>query len=77
MADLQKLGRSGIMYIVCLGADGKTFIHTGFYETEEDHKMFLSQPSFKFFQEELKAHGLEVPPKQEFLTLVGSSKALF
>ncbi len=77
MADLQKLNHPGINYHSCVSADGKTFIHTAFFKSEEDEKVLLGLPSFKHFQEQLKASGPEVPPKQELLTLVGSSKSIF
>jgi hypothetical protein len=77
MTDLQRLQHSGINYNSCLGADGKTFIHTAFFKSEEDQKLLNELPSFKHFQEELKTAGFEVPPKQELLTLVGSSTNIF
>ena len=77
MADLQKLNHPGINYNSCLSADGKTFIHTAFFNADEDEKVLINLPSFKYFQEQLKASGLESPPKQELLTLVGSSKNIF
>jgi hypothetical protein len=77
MADLQKLDHSGMNYNACLGADGKTFIHTAFFKSDEDQKLLNELPSFKYFQEQLKASGLEVPPKQELLTLVDSSSPVF
>ena len=72
MADLQKLNHSGINYNACLSTDGKTFTHTAFFKSDEDQKLLNELPSFKHFQEQLKAGGLETPPKQELLTLVGS-----
>ena len=77
MADLQKLHHPGINYNSCVSVDGKTFIHTAFFDSEEDEKLLLGLPSFRFFQEQLKLSGPEVPPKQELLTLVGSSKDVF
>jgi len=77
MTDLRKLNSPGIMYHCCLSPDGQTFIHTAFQETEEAQKLLNELPSFLYFQQQLKAHGLESPPKQELLTLVGSSKELF
>lgn len=71
MADLQKIDSSGINYNSCLSADGKTFIHTAFFKSEEDHKILNDLPSFKYFQEQLKIIGFEIPPKQELLSLVG------
>ena len=77
MADLQKLNPQGINYNACLGSDGKTFTHTAFFKSEEDHKFLNELSSFKHFQEQLKSGGLEVPPKQDLLTLVGSSTTIF
>jgi hypothetical protein len=77
MTDLQKLHHPGINYNSCLSADGKTFIHTAFFNSDEDEKVLIGLSSFKYFQEQLKSSGLEVPPKQELLTLVGSSKNIF
>jgi hypothetical protein len=77
MSDLQKLNHRDLHYHVCLSPDGKTFTHTAFFKSAEDEKHLLELPSFKHFQEQLKAGGLEVPPKQELLSLVGSSKEIF
>ena len=77
MSDLQQLNNKGINYNACLCADGKTFIHTAFFQSDEDHKMLNELASFLSFQEQLKANGLETPPKQELLTLVGSSVDIF
>jgi hypothetical protein len=77
MADLQKLDRPGINYHCCLSPDGKTFRHTAFFKSEEDHEVLNNLDSFKNFQEQLKSAGFEVPPKQELLSLVGASKDLF
>lgn len=77
MADLQKLDHPGINYNVCLSADGKTFIHSAFFNSDEDQKILFELASFKYFQEQLKLNGPEVPPKQELLTLVGSSNPVF
>jgi hypothetical protein len=77
MSDLQNLNHPGINYNACLSADGKTFIHTAFFNSDEDQKLLNELASFKHFQEQLKANGFEVPPKQELLSLVGSSKNVF
>jgi hypothetical protein len=77
MADLQKQNNAGINYNACLSADGKTFSHTAFFKSDEDQKLLNELPSFKIFQEQLKSSGLEVPPKQELLTLVDSSTNIF
>ena len=52
MADLQELKHPGINYHVCLSADGKTFTHTAFFETDQDEKILTELPAFKHFQEE-------------------------
>jgi len=77
MHELQKLNNPEIFYHVCLAADGKTFTHTAFFNVDDDQKILLELPAFKHFQSQLMASGLEVPPKQEFLTLVGASKNMF
>ena|SRR5450432_2597865 len=77
MNDLRQLNYSGVAYNACLSADGKTFIHTTFFKSDEDQKLLSELPSFKQFQEQLKSGGSEVPPKQELLTLVGSAINIF
>jgi hypothetical protein len=77
MADLQAMDSSGINYNSCLSDDGKTFIHTAFFKSDEDHQLLNDLPSFKYFQEQLKLNGFEVPPKQEWLSLVASSVDIF
>ncbi len=77
MAELQKMNNKGINYNACLSADGRTFIHTAFFKSEEEEQVLLNLPLFKEFQMQLKANGFEVPPKQEVLTLVGASVSLF
>ena len=76
MAELHKINNPGINYHCCLGADGKSFTHTAFFDSAENEKVLLELPVFKHFQEQLKPN-LEGPPKQELLSLVGSSKDLF
>jgi hypothetical protein len=77
MSDLKGIGNPGINYNSCLGADGRSFTHTAFFKADEDEKVLIGLPSFIQFQTELKAGGLETPPKQELLTLVGSSVEMF
>ena len=77
MADLQRLNHPGINYNSCLSPDGKTFTHTAFFKSVDDEKLLLELPAFKYFQEQLKSGGLEVPPKQELLTPVGTSMNIF
>ncbi len=77
MNDLQQINHSGIFYNSCLSSDGKTFIHTAFFKSDDDQKLLNELPAFKHFQEQLKSAGFEVPPKQELLTLVGSSSNIF
>jgi hypothetical protein len=71
MADLKIANHPGISYNACLCEDNRTFIHTAFFKSDEDQKLLNEIPSFKSFQAQLKAGGLESPPKQELLTLVG------
>ena len=77
MTDLQQLNHPGIAYNTCMNPDGKTFVHTAFFKADDDQKVLFDLPSFKAFQEQLKASGPEAPPKQELLTLVGASHNIF
>jgi hypothetical protein len=77
MTDLQHLKHQGINYNACLCSDNKTFIHTAFFKSDEHQEILNDLPSFKYFQEQLKASGLEVTPKQELLTLISSSNNIF
>ena len=77
MSDLKALNHPGIFYTACLGADAKSFTHTAYFNSEADQHLLNELPSFRSFQEQLKAAGFESPPKQELLSLVGSSKTLF
>ena len=77
MADLHTINNPGVNYNACLAADGRSFTHTAFFNSDEDEKVLVGLPSFIQFQTELKAGGLEAPPKQELLSLVGSSINIF
>ena len=77
MNDLRRLNYPGIFYHACIGPDGKSFTHIAFFKSEEDHKLLNYLPAFNYFQQQLKADGFEAPPKQELLTLVGSSEDIF
>jgi hypothetical protein len=77
MADLQKLNSPGLFYHACLGPDGLSFTHTAFFSNEETEKVLLGLPAFQVFQQQLKANGLDSPPRQELLSLVGASKEIF
>ena len=77
MNDLQEINNDGILYTTCLCEDGKTFIHTAFFKSEQEQKILNELSSFRHFQEQLKSSGLEVPPRQELLSFVGSSKNIF
>jgi hypothetical protein len=77
MSDLQLLNNPNIRYTACVGPDNKTFIHTAFFRSEEDQNVLFALPSFKSFQEQLKASIPEVPPQNELLTLIGSSNDIF
>jgi hypothetical protein len=77
MSDLQGINNPNINYNSCMAADGRSFIHTAFFNSDEDEQVLMKLPSFIQFQQELRANGLEAPPKQELLTLVGSSVNIF
>jgi hypothetical protein len=77
MNDLKELNYPGVFYHACLGPDEKSFTHTAFFKSEEDHKLLNDLPAFNYFQQQLKTAGFEASPKQELLTLVGSSADIF
>ncbi len=77
MNDLQQLNNPGINYNACVGPDDKSFTHYAFFTSDVEQKVLFDLPSFKHFQEQLKASGPETPPKNELLTLVGSSRNIF
>jgi hypothetical protein len=77
MNDLREINNPGIKYGAYLLEDQKTFMHFTQFQTEEAYKVLNSLESFKKFQEELKASGLEVAPKAENLSLVASSYDFF
>jgi hypothetical protein len=77
MDELKKINNPGINYNCCLSPDGRSFTHLAFFSSEEAEKVLLTLPVFIYFQQQLKANGLDAPPKQEILTLVGTSTELF
>lgn len=77
MNDLRTLNHHGIVYIACLNSDGRTFVHTAFFRTEEDQKILNELPSFRHFQQQLRASGPELPPVQQVQQFVASSREIF
>jgi len=77
MSDLRDLKHPNIKYNSFLLEDGKTFMHLAMYPDEETSQIVQNLPSFVKFQTELKASGLEVPPKAEKLELVASAYQIF
>ncbi|MEP7235633.1 MAG: hypothetical protein ABI778_10080 [Ignavibacteriota bacterium] len=77
MTDLGEIANPGINYSTCLASDGVTFTHSAFFNSDDAEKVLFALPSFIHFQQRLKESGLQAPPKQEILTLVGSSKPIF
>ena len=64
MTDLQSLKHPGINYNSCLGADGKTFIHTAFFKSEEDQKLLNELPSSNISRNNLNLVGLKFLPNR-------------
>jgi hypothetical protein len=77
MSDLQSLKPPGINYTACTGGDGKTFLHMAFFASEADQQLLNELPSFRDFQQQLKASKPERMPEVEALVLVGSSAPIF
>lgn len=75
--ELKELGHPGIKYGCWLLPDGKTFMHLDQFENEEAHQVLTALASFKKFDAELWASGLEVEPGLHLLSLVSSTEDLF
>jgi hypothetical protein len=75
--ELKKLNHPGIKYSTWLLPDGKTFMHFDQFENEEAHEVLTSLASFKKFDEELWASGLEVEPVLEKVTLVAATDEFY
>lgn len=73
MAAMQKINNADVRYEVFTAPDGISFMHLAAFQTDEAEQVLLTLSEFKYFQEQPKANGLEAPPKQEHLTMVGSS----
>lgn len=77
MAALREMRCAGINYPVCLAADNRTFIHTAFFNSEEDQQRLQTLPAFRYFQEQLRLSKPDVPPEQQILQLVDASVPVF
>jgi hypothetical protein len=75
--DIEALNNPAIRYISYLAGDGKTFIHIATFDNEEAQKQFLNLPSFKSFQQQRNASGLEAPENLELIDLVAASYKIF
>lgn len=73
MNDLKKINNPDIRYDALIGEDGQSFTHFTFFKSDEAQQVLNNLESFKYFGSQLKANGLDNPPKVENLTLVGSS----
>ncbi len=72
-AEVRALALPGIIYCTYLFPDGKTFLHLDHFESEEAHQILTSLASFKKFDAELHASGLEAEPKLVLPGLVAST----
>jgi hypothetical protein len=75
--ELKELNHPGIKYGCWLLPDGKTFMHFDQFENEECHQVLMELESFKKFDAQLWASGLEVEPQLELLSLVASTEEFF
>lgn len=71
--ELKELNHPGIKYNTWLLPDGKTFMHFDQFENDEAHEVLTSLASFKKFDAELWASGLESEPVLEQVTLVAAT----
>lgn len=75
--DIRKLNNPAIRYTSFVSEDGKTFTHMSAFKSEEAQRQFLSLPSFKSFQQERDASGLEFSATVEMLQVAASSYDIF
>ncbi|MGY4537930.1 hypothetical protein ACVW0P_002349 [Mucilaginibacter sp. UYNi724] len=75
--DLKQLKHPGIQCGCWLLPDGKTFMHFDQFVDDAAHDVLLSRASFKKFDEELWASGLEAEPVMVNPTLVASTENFF
>lgn len=75
--ELKELNHPGIKYSTWLMPDGKTFMHFDQFENEAAHDILTSLASFKKFDEELWASGLEAQPLLEHVTLVAATEEFY
>ena len=75
--ELKELNHPGIKYSCWLMADGKTFMHFDQFEDDAAHNVLISLASFKKFDRELWASGLEIEPVLVNPTLVDSTECFF
>jgi hypothetical protein len=72
--ELKEIKHPGIKYGCWLLPDGKTFMHFDQFENEAAHDLLTSLASFKKFDEDLWASGLEIEPVLELLSPVASTE---
>jgi len=71
--ELKALNHPGIQYGCWVLPDGKTFMHFDQFESEDAHEVLTSLASFKKFDADLWASGLDVEPVLGLLSLVAST----
>jgi hypothetical protein len=75
--ELKAIKYLGIKYSCWLLPDGKTFMHFDQFENEEAHQVLTALASFKKFDVELWASGLEIEPMLDEPTLVASTESFW
>ena len=70
---LKKINHPGIKYSVYIMEDGKTFMHLDHFAGEAEHEFLQQLPEFKKFAAELWDSRMEVKPKLDLLSVVGST----
>jgi len=77
MKAVRALNSPDLKYATFLQEDGTTFMHLAFTTNQEANDLLTNLPEFKFFTSELRAKGIENPPKTEHLSLVASGYDIF
>ncbi|WP_262920564.1 antibiotic biosynthesis monooxygenase [Hymenobacter sp. 5516J-16] len=73
LTDFAQLDAAAFRYSVYTKDDGVTFVHLSVYRDEATQQQVLAVPSFRQFQQERDASGLDNTHTVEILRYVGSS----
>jgi len=77
MQAVRNLKTDELKYATFLAPDGLSFMHLAFAAKPDSNDLLTNLDEFKYFTSELRAKGIENPPKTEHLDLVASGYDIF